>query len=63
MVDGEASGKKHSCPDCAFCQWCGDDRCRLCLDRKPACRRKLSLREQIALYEAVNRGEKSDGEE
>jgi hypothetical protein len=27
----KASGaKKHSCPDCYFCQWCSDSRCSLC---------------------------------
>ncbi len=48
--------KKHACPDCTFCQWCGDDRCALCL-RQGCGRRKLSLAEQIALYDAVNRRE------
>ncbi|MFZ3209757.1 MAG: hypothetical protein WA140_13155 [Geobacteraceae bacterium] len=51
MVESE---KKHPCPDCHFCQWCSDDRCRLCRGER-VCRRKLSLQEQIALYEAVNR--------
>ncbi|KPK01209.1 MAG: hypothetical protein AMK71_06450 [Nitrospira bacterium SG8_35_4] len=23
-------GKKHPCPDCTFCQWCSDTRCRRC---------------------------------
>ncbi|RNC71422.1 MAG: hypothetical protein ED859_04530 [Desulfuromonadales bacterium] len=45
--------RKHPCPDCRFCQWCGDDRCSLCLG-KGGGRKKLSLEEQIALYEAVN---------
>jgi hypothetical protein len=45
--------KKHPCPDCRFCQWCGDDRCSLCL-RQRGKGRKLSMEEQIALYEAVN---------
>lgn len=45
--------KKHDCPDCTHCQWCADDRCRLCLSRD-ACRRKLSFDEQIALYESLN---------
>ncbi len=49
--------KKHPCPDCTFCQWCGDDRCALCL-RRGSCRRgKLSFAEQIALYDATNRRE------
>ena len=45
--------KKHPCPDCINCQWCSDDRCRLCR-AGDACRRKLSLAEQIALYESLN---------
>ena len=48
--------KKKPCADCTFCQWCGDDRCRLCRERRPAVGRKLSSGEQIALYEAVNAG-------
>ncbi|HLO24715.1 MAG TPA: hypothetical protein VK187_01280 [Geobacteraceae bacterium] len=46
--------KKHPCPDCSFCQWCGDDRCRLCREVRSAPGRKLSLAEQVALYEKVN---------
>lgn len=46
--------KKHPCPDCRQCQWCSDDRCRLCL-KSGACRKKLSMAEQIALYERINR--------
>lgn len=45
--------KKHPCPDCKACQWCHDDRCRLCL-RSSSCRKKLSFAEQIALYEKIN---------
>lgn len=54
---------KHTCPDCTFCQWCGDDRCRLCLNRqKPG--KKLSLAEQVALYERLNgRGDSGDESE
>jgi hypothetical protein len=48
------SDKKHPCPDCIHCQWCGDDRCRLCLGHTGACRKKLSMREQIELYESLN---------
>lgn len=44
--------QKHPCPDCRQCQWCSDDRCRLCL--RSGCRKKLSMAEQIALYEAIN---------
>ncbi len=60
MVNGAQTGKKHPCPDCAFCQRCSDDRCRLCLDREGK-RRKLSMEEQIALYEVINgRGKEKD---
>ena len=48
--------KKHPCADCRECLWCSDERCRLCLKSKPCCRRKkLSMTEQIALYDEVNR--------
>ena len=47
--------KKHPCPDCSFCQWCSDDRCALCLRTDGWCSKKLSVAEQIALYEEVNR--------
>jgi len=47
--------KKHPCPDCSFCQWCSDDRCALCLRTDSCHRKKLSVAEQIAQYEEVNR--------
>jgi hypothetical protein len=47
--------KKHPCADCRFCQFCGDDRCHLCLGCGQA-GKKLSMEEQIALYESLNRG-------
>ncbi len=47
--------KKHPCPDCQSCQWCSDARCRVCLRRGSGACRKLSLREQIELFEALNR--------
>lgn len=46
--------KKHPCPDCRQCQWCSDDRCRLCLRSGSGCKRKLSMAEQIELYERLN---------
>ena len=52
----DAPPKKHPCPDCRFCQWCSDDRCRLCRE-KTCCRRQLSMQEQIALYEQLNKKE------
>lgn len=51
----EAAAKKHPCPDCHFCQWCSDDRCRLCLGCPAG--KKLSLQEQIELFESLNRSE------
>ena len=50
----DEAAKKHTCPDCFSCQWCSDERCRLCLGQ--ACcrrRRKLSVSEQIELYESL----------
>ena len=47
--------KKHPCPDCNFCQWCADDRCALCLRKDSCCKKKLSVAEQIALYDDINR--------
>ena len=54
MSSEQPSTKKHPCPDCTFCQWCGDDRCRLCRGDCVRTGRKLSLAEQIAQYDAVN---------
>lgn len=47
--------KKHPCQDCDFCQWCSDDRCRLCLKGKNCCRRKRSVSEQVAAYDKLNK--------
>jgi len=46
--------KKHPCPDCRACQWCSEERCRMCL-KASGCRKKLSMAEQIAIYERLNR--------
>ncbi len=54
-MDTPFQQKKHPCPDCHFCQWCSEDRCRLCRKKVPERKRKhLSLQEQIALYEEIN---------
>ena len=53
MASDEEATKKHPCPDCTFCQWCSDDRCRICRAKK-VCGRKLSSAEQIELYERLN---------
>jgi hypothetical protein len=47
--------KKHPCPDCRQCQWCSDERCGLCLRSPGGCRKKLSMSEQITLFEQLNR--------
>lgn len=47
--------KKHPCPDCRSCQWCSDERCRLCLKTAKGCCKYRSLAEQIARYEELNR--------
>jgi hypothetical protein len=49
-----SGNKKHPCPDCIHCQWCGNDRCRMCLGHSGAFGKKLSMREQIELYESLN---------
>ena len=57
--------KKHPCPDCRQCQNCAPSRCHLCRGQggDQAERRfaGLSMAEQIALFEAVNRGEAPEG--
>jgi len=50
--------KKHNCVDCLFCQMCAESRCNLCRNRKKQeCKteRRLSLREQIKLYDELNK--------
>jgi hypothetical protein len=49
-----APEKKHPCPDCRRCLWCAEERCRLCLRSTGNCRKKLSMAEQIALFERLN---------
>ncbi|MGV8073838.1 MAG: hypothetical protein AB2L11_04695 [Syntrophobacteraceae bacterium] len=52
------TAKKHPCPDCHYCQYCSESRCNSCRGKKntPATgrRRKLSLHEQILLFEEIN---------
>lgn len=57
------SDKKHPCPDCQCCQWCSDDRCRLCLKTKKSCCKYGSMAEQIARYEELNRQAKEKEKE
>jgi len=60
LKEEKAMDKKHPCPDCRMCQWCSDDRCRLCLRPEKKCRKKLSMAEQIALFEKLNRQKNSE---
>lgn len=55
MGDCRQEKKKLPCPDCNFCQWCSDDRCRMCRGEKKRSGRKLSIAEQIELYERINK--------
>jgi len=32
--------KKHPCPDCFACQWCGNERCRACRGKQPEQKKK-----------------------
>ena len=51
--------QKHPCADCHFCQMCSDGRCSACRmsenthgeNHRP---KKLSIREQVGLFEAIN---------
>ncbi len=54
-LEHPALSKKHACPDCHFCQFCGDSRCNACRSGKTKgnCT-KLSFSEQIRLYDEVN---------
>ena len=57
-MESRKDAKKHPCRDCVYCQWCSNDRCNLCLKHRGFCS-KLSLAEQIELYDALNSTGKS----
>jgi hypothetical protein len=46
---------KNPCPDCKMCQNCSDSRCSACRGDGPP-KGKLSIQEQIALYDRLNPG-------
>jgi hypothetical protein len=50
----QEQAKKHPCPDCHFCQQCSPSRCTVCRSGERQSEAKLSLQEQIALYERLN---------
>ena len=57
--------KKYKCPDCKQCQGCSEARCNLCRGQAGSATSQfagLSMAEQIALYEAVNKGEAPEGD-
>jgi hypothetical protein len=41
LIPVKKRGQKHPCPDCTFCQWCNDDKCRKC---RPAIKDPLKKR-------------------
>jgi len=47
--------KKHPCPDCTACQFCSDTRCRSCRGQGPETSSRMSMQEQIALYNERNK--------
>ena len=51
---GKQGPKKHQCPDCQFCQECSPSRCSVCRGATPESGCKMSLQEQVALYEQIN---------
>lgn len=60
-----SAAKKHPCPDCRQCQQCAPSRCHLCRGQGAGEAERrfagLSMAEQIALFEAVQRGEAPEG--
>ncbi|HTZ17180.1 MAG TPA: hypothetical protein VMB78_01940 [Dissulfurispiraceae bacterium] len=41
MIDVQP--KKHSCPDCRFCQCCSESRCNMC---RPSCKGKKDKKDK-----------------
>jgi len=48
VPDNDGGAKKHPCADCHFCQWCSDERCRMCLKSKPRVSNRKRRRRKIA---------------
>lgn len=46
VPDSKPNSKKHPCPDCFSCQWCGNERCRTC--RSIACCKRKKRRQTTA---------------
>jgi hypothetical protein len=45
---------KKKCRDCKMCQMCSESRCKACLNSGCKRNKKLSIREQIELFERIN---------
>ncbi len=49
--------RKHPCADCRMCQGCSESRCHACRTKGNGNGgHKLSMREQIALFDSLNPG-------
>lgn len=46
--------RKYVCHDCVMCQGCSEHRCLACRNAYSARRKKLSIQEQIELYNRLN---------
>lgn len=55
MMQSTKNNNKNPCPDCKMCQNCSDSRCTACRGDGPP-KGKLSIQEQIALYNKLNPG-------
>lgn len=54
VQDCGPAARRHPCPDCHHCLLCSESRCTVCrsaANRAP----KMSMAEQIALYDSRNR--------
>ncbi len=54
IVLEKAIKHKKKCRDCKMCQMCSESRCKACLNRGCEKNKKLSIREQIELFERIN---------
>jgi hypothetical protein len=42
IPDDSKMKNKNPCQDCFSCQWCGNERCRLCREKAPPTKKKIS---------------------
>ena len=50
--------KKHTCPDCHFCQQCSESRCQVCRSGKSR-EPRLTIIEQITRFEELNKKDRT----